>query len=133
MSEIPEGLRYAESEEWAKLEGNIVTMGLTDHAQEQIQDIVYVELPEVGATVEKGKEFAIVESTKTAADVYAPVSGKVIEVNELLAEQPELMNQEPYGKGWLAKIETSDSAEFESLLSPAQYKEKIGEWRYSGK
>ena len=125
MSEIPADLKYTKTEEWARLEGNVVTVGLTDHAQEQLTDIVYVELPEVGTDTVKEKEFAVVESVKTAADVNAPVTGKVVEVNEALADSPELINQEPYANGWIAKIEISDPAEVDSLMTPEQYKEMI--------
>lgn len=127
MSDVPENLRYTKSDEWVRVEGNVGTVGLTDHAQEQLTDVVYVELPEVDSSVERGKELAVVESVKTAADIYSPVSGKVMEVNEALADSPELVNQEPYGGGWIARIELSDPEELEALLTPEGYKKKISE------
>lgn len=120
MSIIPDNLKYTKTHEWARLEGDgTVTVGITDHAQSQLGDLVFVELPEVGATVAAGKECAVVESVKAAADVYSPLTGEVLAVNEALTDSPELINEEPYGKGWLFRISTRDS--LDGLLDAAAY------------
>ncbi len=125
MSEIPSGLRYTKEHEWLKVEGGIGTVGITDHAQEELTDIVYVELPKVGAKVKKGDRLGAVESVKTVSDIYSPVSGEVVEVNEPLNDAPGRINQEPYGKGWLAKLKLSDATEANQLLDAATYKKLI--------
>jgi len=104
---IPSDLQYTKEHEWVRIEGDLATVGITDHAQEALGDLVYVELPEVGRQVEPGEAIVVVESVKAASDVYAPVSGEIVEVNEALSEHPELVNTDPYGKGWLVKIRTS--------------------------
>lgn len=119
--------RYTESDEWVKREDGVVRVGITDYAQKKLKDVVGVELPEVGAEVSAGEPVAAVESIKSAADVYAPVSGKVVEVNEKLYDQPELVNEDPYGEGWFFAIEASNPEEYEELLTPEQYAEKIKE------
>ena len=122
---VPEDCRYTRDHEWARIEGDLVAVGLTDYAQDQLGEVVYVELPEVGATVEAGDTFGVVESTKSVSDLFAPVAGEVAEVNELIVDQPELLSSDPYGQGWLVKLRTSD--DLGSLLDPAAYKELTGE------
>jgi glycine cleavage system H protein len=122
----PEDLSYTETHEWAKVDGNVATIGLTDHAQSELGDIVYLELPEVGADVAAGGEFGVVESVKAASELYAPVSGKVLEVNGAATEEPALVNRDCYGEGWLVKIELNDPSEVENLKTAAEYKEFIG-------
>lgn len=122
MSETPANLRFAESHEWALLDSDgTVLVGISDHAQDALGDLVYVELPEVGQSLEKGGEAGVVESVKAASDVYAPVSGEVVEVNEALADEPELVNKSPYGDGWLYRIQPSDKAELDELLDADAY------------
>jgi len=124
MSELPTELKYAETHEWARLdENNVVTVGITDHAQDQLGDVVYVELPETGAELLAAGEAGIVESVKAASDVYAPVSGTVVEVNSTLEEAPEKVNQDPYGDGWFYRIEASDISEMQDLMDASQYAE----------
>ena len=125
MSNIPEDLKYTKKHEWTKVEGNIVTVGISDHAQGELTDIVYVELPEVGTEFQKGDEMAVIESVKSTSDIFAPVSGKIIEVNSALEEGPEIINADPYGEGWLVKFECADTSS-ESLISAADYKAFIG-------
>jgi len=116
---------YTETDEWAKKEDSVVVVGVTDYAQKKLRDIVGVELPEVGREVRAGEAIASLESVKAAADVYAPVSGKIVEVNGRLEEEPELINNDPYGEGWLFKIEIVDPKELEKLLTPEKYAEHI--------
>ncbi len=125
MSNTPEELKYATSHEWVKAdeEGN-VTVGITDHAQDLLGDIVFVELPEVGSLVAATDEAGVVESVKAASDVYAPVAGEIIEVNEKLNDSPELVNSDPYGDGWFFKIKMSDSADLDNLLAADEYSEQ---------
>jgi glycine cleavage system H protein len=123
---IPKNLKYAKTHEWVRVEGNVAVVGITDHAQQELTDIVYVELPSVGAQVEATKESAVVESVKAASDIYAPVSGEIVAVNEELSSAPELVNEDPYGKGWLFKVKMSDPAELDELLSPDDYSHHIG-------
>ena len=117
--------RYTKSDEWAKLEGDIAVVGITDYAQKKLRDIVGVELPEAGRKVRAGEAVASIESVKAAADVYAPLSGEIVEVNERLLDEPELLNHDPYGEGWMFKIKVDDPSEYEKLLTPEQYAEKI--------
>ncbi|GBF99325.1 glycine cleavage system H mitochondrial-like [Raphidocelis subcapitata] len=119
-SVLPEA-KYAASHEWAKVEGSTATVGISDHAQSELGDVVYVELPEVGATVTKGETFGVVESVKAASDVYSPLSGKVVEINEALVAEPAKINQEPYSGGWMMKIELSDKGEVASLMDATAY------------
>ena len=123
---VPTNLKYAKSHEWVRVEGDTAVVGISDHAQHELTDIVYVELPLVGDRVEAGKECAVVESVKAASDIYAPVTGDILEVNEELSRTPELVNQDPYGKGWLFKVKLSDLPEVGELLSPADYAAHIG-------
>jgi glycine cleavage system H protein len=123
---VPKNLRYARTHEWVRVEGNVAVVGVTDHAQEELTDIVYVETPDAGTQVEATKGCAVVESVKAASDIYAPVSGEIIEANEELSNTPELVNDDPYGKGWLFKITMSDPAEINGLLSADDYAHHIG-------
>lgn len=122
---IPQELGYAKTHEWAKKESNSVRAGITDYAQHEISDVVYVELPDIGRKVEAGKECAVVESVKAAFDIYAPVSGKIVAVNEKLKEQPELVNKDPYGEGFFFVIDASSADEFDKLLSAEDYKKHL--------
>ena len=126
MSEIPGDLKFLKSHEWARVEDDgSVTVGISDHAQGQLGDLVYVELPNVGDTVEAGNGVAVVESVKAASDVYSPVSGTVVEVNAALADKPETINEDAYGEGWLFVLESSDADSLAELLSPDDYAELI--------
>ncbi|MBJ7374835.1 glycine cleavage system protein GcvH [Pseudomonas koreensis] len=127
MSDIPAELRFAESHEWARLETDgTVTVGISDHAQEALGDVVFVELTEVGKVFAAGDQSGVVESVKAASDIYAPVSGEVIAINEDLSGSPELLNSDPYG-AWIFKLKPSDKAELDKLLDAAAYKAAIGE------
>ena len=121
MAEFPTELRYLKSHEWAKQQGDVVVVGISDHAQDALGDVVYVELPEVKAECQAGDEIAVVESVKAASDIYAPVAGTVIEVNAMLEDSPELVNEAPYADGWFFKIKMSDSSANEGLLTAEQY------------
>jgi glycine cleavage system H protein len=122
MSNVPENLRYTRSHEWVLDNGDgTVTVGITDHAQELLGDMVYVETPELERSVEVGEECAVVESVKAASDVYAPLGGTIIAANENLADSPELINEDPYGDGWICKIQISDSGQLEALLDASAY------------
>lgn len=125
MSQLPEELKYADSHEWARLDGDIVTVGITDHAQDALGDVVYVELPEVGDELSAGDEAGVVESVKAASDIYTPVSGEIVEVNSALEDAPETINDEPYDAGWMFKVRVNDVAELESLLSAADYQAQV--------
>ncbi len=124
---IPKELKYSKDHEWIKVEGNIVVIGITDYAQSQLGDVVFVELPKEGDELAAGSGLAVVESVKAVSDVYAPISGKVIEGNEALADAPELINQEPYSGGWIAKIEITDTTELEKLLDSQAYEQLVSE------
>lgn len=117
--------KYTETHEWAKLEGDVVVVGITDYAQHQLGDVVFVELPQVGKAVEAGKGFGVVESVKAASDVYAPVSGTVVAVNDALASQPDLVNKDAFGSGWFIKIKPNNPADLDKLLDAATYQKKI--------
>jgi glycine cleavage system H protein len=128
MSSIPTELKYANSHEWVRNDGDgIFTVGITEHAQELLGDMVFVELPEVGDTVTQGDDCAVAESVKAASDIYAPLSGEVVEVNEALADSPEQVNASPYTDGWMFKIKASDETELNALLDAAGYKSSIDE------
>ncbi|MEM5686367.1 glycine cleavage system protein GcvH [Bacillus cereus] len=120
---IPNNLRYSEEHEWVKTEGNEVVIGITHFAQSELGDIVFVELPEVGATIEADEPFGSVESVKTVSELYAPVSGKVVAVNEELSDQPELVNESPHEGAWMVKVELSDASQVEKLLTAEKYAE----------
>lgn len=118
----PSGLKFAKSHEWVKEEGDsIVSIGISDHAQNSLGDITFVELPQVGASLQKDESFGVIESVKAASDLYAPVGGEVVEINNELDEAPEKVNDSPYEDGWMLKIRMSDPAELETLLSPEEY------------
>lgn len=126
-TQIPEDLRYAESHEWVRITDGVATIGITDHAQQELTDIVFVELPEVGRQLAAGDQCAVVESVKTASDIYAPVSGEVIEINGDLDADPALVNSTPYEGGWFFKLRVTDTSETDKLLSPADYGSQIGD------
>ncbi len=119
--------RYAPTHEWAKVEGDIAIVGISDYAQHALSDVVYVELPEVGTQVSKGDPVAVVESVKAAEDVYAPLSGEIVEINEELPDNPEWVNEDPYGKAWFFKIKMSNPAEYDELLDVEAYKKVVEE------
>lgn len=119
--EIPDHLKYTEEHEWVAVNGDVVVIGITDFAQKQLGDVVFVELPEVGDALESGKPFGVVESVKAVSDVYLPVSGEVLEVNSALPDQPELLNASPYENGWMVRIKLSDPAELDGLMDAAAY------------
>ncbi len=120
---VPKNLKYAKSHEWVRIEGDTAVVGITDHAQHELTDIVYVELPDIGERIEAGKACAVVESVKAASDIYAPVTGDVVAVNEELSSAPEFLNEDPYGKGWMFRVRVSDVSE---LLSADDYSHHIG-------
>ena len=124
MSEAPDNLKYAESHEGVQVDDGVATIGITDHAQDALGDLVFVEVPEVGATFDAGDAAAVVESVKAASDVYAPVSGEVIAVNEALEDAPELINDEPYGEGWIMRIRMTDDGELDDLMDAEAYAER---------
>ena len=126
MSNVPSDLKYAKSHEWVRLVGAIATVGISDHAQHELTDIVFVELPAVGRKLAAGETCAVVESVKTASDIYSPVTGEVVEVNQAAADNPGLVNTEPYAGGWFYKIKLSNAAELNALLTPEDYKAQIG-------
>ena len=125
-SNVPADLRYAKSHEWVRVSGDTASVGITDHAQHELTDIVFVELPAVGRKVKAGEACAVVESVKTASDIYSPVSGEVTAVNKAVVDDPALVNKEPYGNGWFFQVKLSQPAEANSLLSPADYGKQIG-------
>lgn len=127
MSTVPEGLRYTKDHEWAKIEGNRARVGITDHAQNELTDVVFVELPAIGKVVKQGEVLGTVESVKAVSEIYAPVAGKVIEVNKSLDDKPEVVNKDPYGQGWMVVLELSNASETTKLLDAAGYKKLIGE------
>lgn len=125
MSNVPTDLKYAKSHEWVRVSGDTATVGITDHAQHELTDIVFVELPAVGRKVKAGEACAVVESVKTASDIYSPVSGEILEVNQAVVDKPELVNTDPHGTGWFYKVKLSDAAEVNALLTPENYKAQI--------
>jgi glycine cleavage system H protein len=128
MSETPAELKYSKEHEWVRQEGDdVVTIGITDHAQEQLGDLVFVELPEVGGALESGAECAVVESVKAASDIYTPLSGEVIAVNETLADTPENINDAPYGDGWIFKVKLSNNSELDGLMDADAYNAFVAE------
>ena len=124
---IEKGLKYTKEHEWVLIEDNIATIGITDFAQESLGDITYVQLPKEGESVQKNDSFGVVESVKAVSDLYAPVSGRVVEVNQPLLEAPELINEDPYHEGWMLKIEMPNDADTEELLSAEEYKDYVEE------
>lgn len=128
MSEIPANVKYIETHQWVRLEGDgTATVGITDFAQEQLGDVVYIGLPEVGATVTGGEEAGVAESVKSASDVFSPVTGEVLAINESLEDEPEMVNEDPYGEGWLYKVKLADEGELESLMDADTYAELVAE------
>ena len=121
MSNIPEDLLYSKEDEWLRVEGDEAVLGITDFAQDELSDIVYVELPDEGQTFQEGDSFGVVESVKAASDLYMPISGEIAGVNESLPDAPEIVNGDPYGEGWMIRIKIADPAELESLLDPTAY------------
>jgi len=124
---VPDDLRYAESHEWIRVDGDVGTVGITDHAQAELTDIVYAEPPKPGTVLKAADTAAVVESVKAASDIYSPVSGEVVESNPALESDPALLNQDPFGAGWIFKIRLSDASEVEALKTPAAYREQIGQ------
>ncbi len=125
MIKIDSNARYTKTHEWARPEGDLFVIGISDYAQSTLSDIVYVELPEVGDSITKGESYGVVESVKAAADVYSPLSGEVVEVNAALKDKPELVNQDAFGGGWMLKIKTSDAAEWEELIKADDYNKLV--------
>src|SRR5205814_10628178 len=127
MTNIPSDLKYAKSHEWVRVSGDTSVVGITDHAQRELTDVVFVELPAAGRQVKAGEACAVVESVKTASDIYSPVSGQIVDANRAAADNPALVNTDPYGGGWFYKIKLSNPAELNTLLSAESYKAQIGD------
>ena len=127
MSNVPDDLRYSREHEWVRVDGDVATVGITHFAQDQLGDVVFVELPAQGSALRRSASLGVVESVKAASDVYAPVSGEVLERNVKVIESPELVNRSPYGDGWLVKVRVSDKGELGALLDPVAYRAHIGE------
>ena len=125
--EFPKDLRYTKEHEWVRMEGNVATIGITDHAQDSLGDIVYLELPSDGAVVTKDETFGVVESVKAVSDLYSPISGTVIEINDALVDSPEVINGDPYGDAWMLKVEMNIPAEIKELLTADEYKKYVEE------
>lgn len=123
---IPAELKYTKDHEWVKVEGDIAVIGITDYAQGELGDVVYVELPETGSTFEKEESFGTIEAVKAVADIFCPLSGEFVEVNEVIQDAPETINKDPYGDGWLVKIKISDSVQLDELMDAEAYKALIG-------
>ena len=126
MSNVPSDLKYTKSHEWVRVSGDTATVGITDHAQHELTDIVFVELPDVGRKINSGDACAVVESVKTASDIYSPVSGEILETNKAVVDDPALVNSEPYAAGWFFKIKLNNLSELDALLSPEKYQAQIG-------
>ena len=127
MSNVPEGLRYTKDHEWAKIEGERARIGITDFAQDQLTDVVYVELPPIGKTVRQGEPIGTVESVKAVSEIFAPIGGKVVEVNKALVDKPELVNKDPYGEGWMVVVEATEPPQANALMDAAAYRRHIGD------
>ena len=125
-SKVPADLKYAKSHEWARVSGGVATVGITDHAQHELTDVVFVELPAVGRKVKAGEACAVVESVKTASDIYAPLSGEIVAVNPKAVDSPALVNDQPFGDGWMFQIKLNDANELASLQGPTEYAAQIG-------
>ena len=125
--EFPGDLKYSKEHEWVRLEGDVAVIGITEFAQDELGDIVYVEQPKVGDKVSQNEQFGVVESVKTVSDLYSPVSGEVVEVNDDVTSRPESINKDPYGAGWIIKVKTDNSGELDSLLSADDYKTMVGQ------
>ena len=126
MTNVPSDLKYANSHEWVRVSGDTGTVGITDHAQQELGDIVYVDLPKVGSRIDAGKSLGSVESVKAVSDIYSPVSGEIIEINESLADAPEKLNSDPHGDAWLVKIRLSNAGEIQNLMSASDYQTYVG-------
>jgi glycine cleavage system H protein len=126
MSNVPSDLKYAKSHEWVRVNGDTATVGITDHAQHELTDVVFVELPALNRQLKAGDACAVVESVKTASDIYSPVGGQITEINQAVVDNPALVNTEPYAGGWFYKIKLSNAAELNALMSPEDYKKQIG-------
>ena len=126
MTNVPADLRYAQSHEWVRVAGDLATDGITDHAQHELTDVVFVELPAVGRKLKAGENCAVVESVKTASDLYAPLSGEVVEISQPVVDHPALVNSDPYAAGWFFKLRIANANELDGLLSPPQYAAQIG-------
>jgi len=124
-NEIRDDLKYTDSHEWIKIIGSIATIGITDHAQSELTDIVFAELPEIGKQIKKGDELCVVESVKSVSEIYAPLSGKIVKINEKLEDAPEIINGQPYDDGWLVEIEIENKDEIDSLITASEYKKLI--------
>jgi glycine cleavage system H protein len=127
---VPTELKYTQEHEWIRLPegaGDVVVIGITDHAQDQLGDVVFVEMPEVGLKVDRGATFGTIESVKAVSDLFAPISGEVVEVNQTLADEPEDVNNDPYGDGWMVKLKVSDTAQLKALMSAADYEKHLAE------
>jgi len=122
---IPQSLKYTKEHEWVREDGSTVTVGITDHAQGELGDIIFVEFPEIGQKIERNEPCGTIEAVKTVADLFAPISGTVIEINETLDDSPESVNQDPYGDGWMVKVSVSEAGELDNLMSADQYQEMI--------
>ena len=125
MSNIPEGLKYSKEHEWVKVDGDVVIIGITDHAQSQLGDVVFLELPEVGRTLEPEEAFGVVESVKAVSDLYAPLAGEVVEINEALVDSPEKVNDSPYDDAWMVKLKLSDASALDALMDAAAYQQHV--------
>ena len=125
MSDIPKDLKYTKDHEWARQQGNTVVVGVTAHAQEALGDVVYVELPKVGSTLTAGKQFGVIESTKAVSELFSPLSGKVVKVNDALTDAPQTVNADPYGSGWIVELEPSDTQQLTELMDATAYAELL--------
>jgi glycine cleavage system H protein len=125
MSDIPQDLKYTQDHEWARQQGSTIVVGVTQHAQEALGDVVYVELPKVGSSITAGKQFGVIESTKAVSELYAPITGKVVKVNDTLTDNPSTVNEDPYGNGWIIEVEPSDSKQLAGLLDASAYAELL--------
>jgi len=125
QEEVRDGLKYTKTHEWLKIKGKNAIVGITDHAQSELTDIVFVELPEIGKEIKKGDELCIVESVKSVSEIYSPISGKVVKVNDKLEDSPEIINESPYDNGWLIELEIKDKSEIDSLLDAKSYKNTL--------
>ena len=125
MSDIPKDLKYTRDHEWARVQGNTVVVGVTAHAQEALGDVVYVELPKVGSTITAGKQFGVIESTKAVSELFAPLTGKVVKVNDALTDNPQTVNADPYGSGWILEVEPSDTQQLTGLMDATAYAELL--------
>ena len=122
---IPNDLKYTKEHEWVRIDGDIITVGITDHAQSELGDIIFIEFPELNQLISKDEPFGAIEAVKTVADLFAPVTGKILEINEALEDSPELVNSDTYGEGWIVKITDIDYSQFDDLLDSEEYKEMI--------